>query len=371
MAGVLIGKEHRPMNSLPRSRHRKAKQPVAKVELLPPPSGVDESVLKLYNEASDTVVTRGAYEEALALCDRILERDPELAEAWHMKGQALGRLGHYEEKIQCCERALALDPSLCATWGAKAAAHIRAGEHRQALESCERGLERCRTYVPLLTNRAIACAYLDRGEESLASIDEAIALDPANARSAEVKRELEHRIAARGSAPPAKPGAATTSAASAEPPAPTPPLSFPTGETGGQAVTARRRESRAGSGPRKFAARTLPRRLLVLAVVVTAGLAVAGYFVVTSDQSEQSNRSDDIISPGQSDEITAGDEDRSLRVAKRALPRGAEVLSYPDLEAGEAYVFVLSTGETVSVTTSKVNGKWAVTSCDPDPVCVY
>ena len=50
------------------------------------------------------------YEEALALCDRLIMEDPDDGEVLALRGEALANVGEFEEALDCYDRVLALDP---------------------------------------------------------------------------------------------------------------------------------------------------------------------------------------------------------------------------------------------------------------------
>jgi len=82
-------------------------------------------VLQLNNEES--------YEEAAALCDRLLELDDSREIAWDEKAFALMALDRWEEAEAACERGLAAVPNavrLHFTWGTVLE---RRGRHREAV----------------------------------------------------------------------------------------------------------------------------------------------------------------------------------------------------------------------------------------------
>ncbi|MEK7518207.1 MAG: tetratricopeptide repeat protein, partial [Patescibacteria group bacterium] len=51
------------------------------------------------------------YQEAIACFDRAIEIDPRYADAWYMKGLALGPLGKYQEAIEAFENVIKFAPS--------------------------------------------------------------------------------------------------------------------------------------------------------------------------------------------------------------------------------------------------------------------
>ncbi len=84
---------------------------------------------------------RFSVEETLALADKALAIDPNLAEAQAARGEALGLIGRAQEAREAFERALALDPQNYDALVRYARARARADDHEKAVELLTRATE--------------------------------------------------------------------------------------------------------------------------------------------------------------------------------------------------------------------------------------
>ncbi|HLF94541.1 MAG TPA: serine/threonine-protein kinase, partial [Planctomycetota bacterium] len=75
----------------------------------------------------------GRVQEALQLCERILEVDPRSVPTWNHKSIALRRLGHAAEAVDSADRALALNPRHAKAWVNRANALMYAGRSAEVI----------------------------------------------------------------------------------------------------------------------------------------------------------------------------------------------------------------------------------------------
>lgn len=131
-------------------------------------------------------VKREQFEEALEFFDRVLEMNPENADAWNNKGVALYWMGRPEEALQCYDQSLKADPG-----------NLEALRNRAfVLRAMERFEEAIETYDQIVTiepeasdfrNLATALVGMGMLEEALGALIEA-----ANMGSTiQIEREIE------------------------------------------------------------------------------------------------------------------------------------------------------------------------------------
>ncbi|MBW9223743.1 tetratricopeptide repeat protein [Methanothermococcus sp. SCGC AD-155-E23] len=78
----------------------------------------DKTVEKWLSEG-DILYEQGRYEEALEYFDKVLEINPNCADAWSRKGLTLARLGRYEEAIRCFDKSLSIRNDFEIIWAKK------------------------------------------------------------------------------------------------------------------------------------------------------------------------------------------------------------------------------------------------------------
>jgi len=78
----------------------------------------DKTVEKWLSEG-DILYEQGRYEEALECFNKVLEINPNCADAWSRKGLTLARLGRYEEAIRCFDRSLSIRNDFEIIWAKK------------------------------------------------------------------------------------------------------------------------------------------------------------------------------------------------------------------------------------------------------------
>jgi tetratricopeptide (TPR) repeat protein len=135
--------------------------------------------LRQANEFHET----GRLEEARAICEEILRREPKSFHALHMLGVIAARAGVPSEAVALIDGAIAIDPS-------HAAAHCNRGNELQklnrgeaALASYDQAIRIDPNYAQAHSNRGIALTGLGRLREALASFEQAMAIRPSFAEA--------------------------------------------------------------------------------------------------------------------------------------------------------------------------------------------
>jgi tetratricopeptide (TPR) repeat protein len=72
--------------------------------------------------------------------DRTIQLNPDYAQAYYHKGQALYDLSRYEESIAAYEQTTRLDPHFVVAYTQKSFTLLELGRHNEALEICSRAI---------------------------------------------------------------------------------------------------------------------------------------------------------------------------------------------------------------------------------------
>lgn len=144
------------------------------------------SVEQLVQMAEDAL-QEGELEDAIALCDQLLEKEPKNADALEMKGMALGELGEFEDADALFETLLKLEPRRTTALIAAAEVKIRLpGDDRERIaeglalldraDPVARRDEELSIEVELL--RGVAFNQVGDNEDALDSFARVLQLDP-------------------------------------------------------------------------------------------------------------------------------------------------------------------------------------------------
>ena len=123
---------------------------------------------------------RGAFDEALPLIERLIEREPKFFDAYNNLGVALQGLKRSAEAVPHFERAIKLAANRPEAHYNLALAHQRLGRLREARECCERAVA-LRPDYPEANNTLAVLLARDDPERALACFGRAIAARPSYA----------------------------------------------------------------------------------------------------------------------------------------------------------------------------------------------
>ena len=73
------------------------------------------------------------YDIAEKIFNRVIQLDPNLAEAWYNKGVTLGNLGKYDEAIKCYDAAININPNLAEACSNKGVTLGNLGKYDEAI----------------------------------------------------------------------------------------------------------------------------------------------------------------------------------------------------------------------------------------------
>jgi tetratricopeptide (TPR) repeat protein len=131
------------------------------------------------NSSRGTVyIKAGKSTEAVAVCTRAIELNPNSAMAYCNRANALGNLGKFTEAVSDLNKAIDIDPKNAAAYCSRGATYRRAGKLNDAISDFSKAIE---------INPKLLMAYLDRGatyiragqpDKALSDCDKAIELNP-------------------------------------------------------------------------------------------------------------------------------------------------------------------------------------------------
>jgi len=120
-------------------------------------------------------------EDGVALIDRALMLNPNLATAWHFSGLVRGWLGRPEEAIEHFARAMRLsplDPLIGQMQTGMAMAQFFAGRHDDAVASAVKAIREAPNWVPAYVAAALSNAVTGRAEDARKIVTKLRELDP-------------------------------------------------------------------------------------------------------------------------------------------------------------------------------------------------
>jgi tetratricopeptide (TPR) repeat protein len=121
---------------------------------------------------------RGQLDEARANYDRLLEQDPNHADALNLRGLVARQMGRHDEAIEYVRRAIALVPTQAAYHGNLAEAYRGLGRTEEAIACYQTAVNLQPTAAVAHINLAILLGQAGRSDEAIAGFRQAIAIDP-------------------------------------------------------------------------------------------------------------------------------------------------------------------------------------------------
>jgi len=134
-----------------------------------------------YSNKGGTLENLGKHQEAIDCCNKALEINPKLAEAWSIKGITLGNLGKLHEAITCFDKALEINPRNALAWNNKGVALDSLGKPQEALVCYDKALEINLRYANAWVNKGSAFGNLGKLQEAIVCFDRALEINPRDA----------------------------------------------------------------------------------------------------------------------------------------------------------------------------------------------
>ncbi len=120
----------------------------------------------------------GKYDQALKCCDEAIKINPNYAEAWSNKGAALGSLGKYDEELKCYDEAIKINPNYAETWLNKGGTLGNLGKYDEELKCYDEAIKINPNYAETWLNKGAALGNLGKYDEAVKCYDEAIKINP-------------------------------------------------------------------------------------------------------------------------------------------------------------------------------------------------
>ena len=120
----------------------------------------------------------GDLEGAIAAWDKVIEYNPQIAQAWHNRGSALAYLDLLEEAIASFDRAIALNGNDYQSWNDRGNALYNLHRWEEALNSWEQTVSIKPNHYQAWYNRGLALEKLNLIPEALESYERALAVEP-------------------------------------------------------------------------------------------------------------------------------------------------------------------------------------------------
>lgn len=118
------------------------------------------------------------YRAALAAYDKASQLDPNDASGWQGRGEVLYRLERFEAAVTAYDKALQISPNNAEILNRKGRALYKLERYQEALATQEKALEIKPNYIKALNDRGIALIGLGKFEEALIAFNKAQAFAP-------------------------------------------------------------------------------------------------------------------------------------------------------------------------------------------------
>ena len=116
--------------------------------------------------------------EAISCFDKVLNIDPNIAEAYSNRGNAKSRLGDHQAAIADHDKALEIDPNLAGAYSNRGNAKSCLGDHQAAIADHDRALEINPKLADAYTNRGNSKSGLGDHQAAIADHDKALEINP-------------------------------------------------------------------------------------------------------------------------------------------------------------------------------------------------
>ena len=125
--------------------------------------------------------SEGDFQTVIEWCDKALDLNPLLLEAYRVRGTAHYCIGSFARAISDFDRAIELDPDSAATLFGRGVAYGGKGDFDQAIADFNRAIELDSGYAIMFASRGVT--YSNRGDfdQAIADFNRAIELDPDSA----------------------------------------------------------------------------------------------------------------------------------------------------------------------------------------------
>jgi tetratricopeptide (TPR) repeat protein len=132
---------------------------------------------ELYNKAY-SLSSLGHLDEAIGYYDKVLESEPENADAWNNKGVCLRKLGKLDEALACFTSATALSKENASAWGNRGNCLYALGRNEEAITDLAKAISRDAKNEVVWLNKGMAEERLGRKADAARSYASFLSLNP-------------------------------------------------------------------------------------------------------------------------------------------------------------------------------------------------
>jgi len=123
------------------------------------------------------------YEQAIKDFNKVIELNPNYAEAYYGRGYAYAELNEYERAIEDYSNAIKLNPKFAEAYNNRGLAYVKLNEYERAIKDYDKAIALNPAFAEAYYNRGNAYVKLNEYERAIKDYDKAIALNPAFAEA--------------------------------------------------------------------------------------------------------------------------------------------------------------------------------------------
>ncbi len=142
--------------------------------LEPVPDSAFVLIVQGYNLAAD----HQDFVQSIECFDKAIQLSPAVSKAWQFKAMSLSALGRLDEAIAAYEQAVEIEEHNAIYWYNKAVLHKNAGQADNACQDFIKAIALCPDYLEALSNLGNLLGIINRPEESLKYLKQAVEISP-------------------------------------------------------------------------------------------------------------------------------------------------------------------------------------------------
>ena len=170
-----------PLNIIPNSGEQEAASSLINTTVV-----TEVNSTEIHLEQALAFCEAAKWAETIQACEKALQLNPKLVEAYKLLGDAYQKLGefsnnfmdYYGQAIASYDRALAIKPDDDSVWNNRGNTLGKLGRLEEAIASYDRALQINPEKVSAWNNRGVALGNLGRLEAAMASFAQALAIKP-------------------------------------------------------------------------------------------------------------------------------------------------------------------------------------------------
>ncbi len=126
------------------------------------------------------LIRLGNMDEAMTICDRVVESNQADATVWQLRAWILRRIRRFNDALSSAQKSIELDPNDGRTWCDKAAILAGLNKPKEAMNCCEKAIGLNSKDPSAWEMRGVALAALRQYEDAVVAFTKAADLDPRN-----------------------------------------------------------------------------------------------------------------------------------------------------------------------------------------------